>query len=380
MNPIQQAIEQVTAARDWLPTICGELSGLDVPEDDANMRAALTGLERVEGCIDEALTSLRALQKEVEGVELPPLPEPDERTRKGLAFSGFAMEAYARTAVAAALGRGAVAQGLKLIGYSCDEGGCGRIHETQDGDGDYMQPVYVLAAPSPEATQPTQAEAPSEREAREMQEVADKLREAGYHSAANNTERTIADIKSGNMPRAVIGAALATQHAAFTKADMNAEYVRGRADGWNAACVAEPPRRQQAVQGEPWPDVDASALLKASLKPDEIAGDAATQRRRVHELLRWFVRFQSGNANPKWLREHAAELAYYVATATPPAPGQVERDREDADYLCKLVDAIGKDVLGVLKKYGDAQAAIGLMASRIKEAIRAARSSEGEQA
>lgn len=92
-----------------------------------------------------------------------------------------------------------------------------------DMDGRVVRPVWdaairatlssqkaTSAAPSPEATQPTQAEAPSEREGREMQEVADKLREAGYHSAANNTERTIADIKSGNMPRAVIGAALAT--------------------------------------------------------------------------------------------------------------------------------------------------------------------------
>lgn len=247
MNPIQQAIEQVTAARDWLPTICGELSGLDVPEDGANMRAALTGLERVEGCIDEALTSLRSLQKEVEGV----LPGPAFRLkwRNGMYWvdkpSIGDTDVYTadqlRTAVAAALGRGAVAQGLKLIGYSCDEGGCGRIHETQDGDGDYMQPVYVLAAPSPEATQPTQAEAPSEREAREMQEVADKLREAGYHSAANNTERTIADIKSGNMPRAVIGAALATQQAVQAEPVNSVDFLQrrgylGEPNEWREAC------------------------------------------------------------------------------------------------------------------------------------------------
>lgn len=33
---------------------------------------------------------------------LLPLPEPDERTRTGLAFSGFAMEAYARANMARA--------------------------------------------------------------------------------------------------------------------------------------------------------------------------------------------------------------------------------------------------------------------------------------
>lgn len=33
-------------------------------------------------------------------MNLPPLPAPDERTRRGLAFSGFAMERYARQAIA----------------------------------------------------------------------------------------------------------------------------------------------------------------------------------------------------------------------------------------------------------------------------------------
>lgn len=32
--------------------------------------------------------------------------------------------------------------GMKLIGYSCEEGACGRIHDEQDGP--YMTPVYVL--------------------------------------------------------------------------------------------------------------------------------------------------------------------------------------------------------------------------------------------
>lgn len=66
---------------------------------------------------------------------LPPLPKPDEKTRRGLAFSGFAMEAYAREAQRLSLAR------WHLIGYSCDEGGCGRIHEDQVND--YMTPVYV---------------------------------------------------------------------------------------------------------------------------------------------------------------------------------------------------------------------------------------------
>ena len=37
--------------------------------------------------------------------ELPELPGPDERTRKGFAFSGFAMTDYAREAIAAAKGK-----------------------------------------------------------------------------------------------------------------------------------------------------------------------------------------------------------------------------------------------------------------------------------
>lgn len=57
-------------------------------------------------------------------------------------------------------------------------------------------------------------------------------------------------------------------------------------------------------------EAQIKALLDGSLKPEEIAGDPATQQQRVGELLHWFARA----GNPKWTRRHACELAYYIAT------------------------------------------------------------------
>jgi len=55
------------------------------------------------------------------------------------------------------------------------------------------------------------------------------------------------------------------------------------------------------------------ALRTKSLKPEEIAGAPDVQLDRVRELVRWFARLADGHANPKWIRGHAFELAYYVA-------------------------------------------------------------------
>ena len=54
-------------------------------------------------------------------------------------------------------------------------------------------------------------------------------------------------------------------------------------------------------------------LLPHCLKPDEITGSAETKHERVVELVHWMARYCEGNANPKWLKAHAAELAHYVA-------------------------------------------------------------------
>ncbi|TPJ70497.1 MULTISPECIES: hypothetical protein [unclassified Mesorhizobium] len=68
-------------------------------------------------------------------------------------------------------------------------------------------------------------------------------------------------------------------------------------------------------------DKDQVETLRANgLKPEEISGDPTTQARRVGELLHWFDRLSRGSANPKWTREHAFELAYYIATTDDRAP------------------------------------------------------------
>lgn len=55
-------------------------------------------------------------------------------------------------------------------------------------------------------------------------------------------------------------------------------------------------------------------LLDGSLKPEEIDGTPEIQHRRIRELLAWFARPPEFAGNPKWLRSHAMELAYYIAT------------------------------------------------------------------
>jgi hypothetical protein len=68
------------------------------------------------------------------------------------------------------------------------------------------------------------------------------------------------------------------------------------------------------VEAKAVPDGDLQKLLEQCLKPDEIED---TRQARVAELVRWFVRLAEGNANPKWLRGHAFELAYHAALSTP---------------------------------------------------------------
>ncbi|RUU29703.1 hypothetical protein EOC94_12595 [Mesorhizobium sp. M6A.T.Ce.TU.016.01.1.1] len=89
----------------------------------------------------------------------------------------------------------------------------------------------------------------------------------------------------------------------------------------------------QAVPGDMVPfGLDAESIEAFrfnSLKPEEIAGDALTQAKRIGELLHWFARLQRGSANPKWTRAHAMELAYYIATTDDRAPidiAQIEKD------------------------------------------------------
>jgi hypothetical protein len=60
---------------------------------------------------------------------------------------------------------------------------------------------------------------------------------------------------------------------------------------------------------------DLQKLLSHCLKPEEISGAPAVQQARIKELIHWFRRFADGNANAKWFRSHAFELAYYIATA-----------------------------------------------------------------
>lgn len=74
-----------------------------------------------------------------------------------------------------------------------------------------------------------QAEAPSEREDFEAW-AASKSMPLSSHGDGFYTNVRTRNAWGGWQARA----ALSTQQAGFTKADMNAEYARGRADGWGA--------------------------------------------------------------------------------------------------------------------------------------------------
>ncbi len=76
---------------------------------------------------------------------------------------------------------------------------------------------------------------------------------------------------------------------------------------------------------------DQLTTLKGNgLKPEDIAGDPGTQHARVHELLHWFARLAEGRANSKWIRSHAYELAYYVATNNMNAKLDLYKVKQDA--------------------------------------------------
>lgn len=98
--------------------------------------------------------------------------------------------------------------------------------------------VCIPITPSPEATQPTQAEAPSEREA-----LIARCERDSHNLTFPFLAPTIKEQHEAAQTLRDCAAALATQQAALTQADMNAEYVRGRADGWNAARSSEGERR-----------------------------------------------------------------------------------------------------------------------------------------
>lgn len=60
------------------------------------------------------------------------------------------------------------------------------------------------------------------------------------------------------------------------------------------------------------PSTTKEKLLMFCLKPEEMTGDERTKLARMSELTHWTLRYFNGNANPKWVRGHMAELAYLV--------------------------------------------------------------------
>lgn len=243
-NPITQAIEaleDITAGWKYIRSMHGDLYGV--------------GWDRAQGKAEAALASLRAAQ---EG-DLPPLPEPACPAYEGVCcgnyvtgaeymgeretlccgcpdgaypdgFTADQMREYARTAIAAA--GGGVPQGWKLVP---------------------VEPTREMRAAFDKA----------DAEAREGTPLGDPL------ILYSPDHQWAAMLASSPQPEAAPAVAQADK---FTQADLNAEYARGRADGWEA-CVnvmlaAAPEAPAQAAPS-------AGEVERALAYLDDLKDDAA---------------------------------------------------------------------------------------------------------
>ena len=71
--------------------------------------------------------------------------------------------------------------------------------------------------------------------------------------------------------------------------------------------------KQPVIPKQPEFYTKPDRFLPECLKPEEISGERRNSR--IAELMGWFDRYYNGEANPKWLKSHAAELCYYILTS-----------------------------------------------------------------
>jgi hypothetical protein len=357
VNPIQQAIEALEMAKRFVY---------------ADNRPQC----------EEALTSLRSLQKEVEGV----LPEPavtlhddgywtPQGTEEGrslnsrLARAGAREGAYTadqlRTAVAAALGRGEVPQGYVLApewrGYALLGSGRYLINHSADFDPDLGAELIITLATDEDREGDRQiGESRPTKNPGEPIQADDMVIRIGFLSERGlfALEDQLSEIRKLHFAAAPSPEATQpTQAEAPSEAEtLLDELVKGyrevagipepHTDMWllQAGRLYAALATQQAVQGEP-----------VALSENPITARAQVVSMRIK--ARDKDPYRPGNDVP----------------ATPPAPGQVERDREDD------IEAAAKKLAEELDYPWEHMAEKGRIAMRrhAQEVIRAARSSEG---
>jgi hypothetical protein len=432
----------------------------------------------------QAIDSLRSLQKEVEGVELPKFPLHDvAATAPGVVWlnifgvesdyeSGFPEDhegitwcesevgdldvPYVRVdrvaAVAAALGRGAVPHEYlaKFIGK-----GNGMVRRFYNGEaqsvndaGDWMQEAMQLlqlkaAAPSPEATQPTQAEAPLYMGAcitdGRLHATVMRHEPGGHVTVVAMAEMDVASLQSRDCATRMTAPTpeQPTQAEELSEVckrckgrgtegdhdgERYVEVVCDRCGGTGRAALATQPTAspEQAeapsergkisvtVEGlrslagiakvngksEEFFQVALEWAEKASAEILRLRAALATQQAVQGELAGFLhksdpSRFILASVHADFMREPGAnrsvaeQYTQPVYTATPPAPGQVERDREDSELLDwlteQLVDTIYLDD-GRIIDVGTGRIGLknhAVSPHDVRSAIRAARSSEG---
>jgi hypothetical protein len=320
VNPIQQAEQALLVCKGAFAQLrrC-QAPGCKQDQDEF--------IDCAEKGVEAALTSLRSLNKEVEGVELPGPAHyqylfsnyvgdliwrnsaESWNGQKPKGHRALYTADQLRTAVAAALGRGAVPVPRGLLAETANAIGLEPSAEHTRLRAKLLE--LLSAAPSPEATQPEPCKSCNGEGGHEK-----ALSSTNYtwvkcpdcEGTCKATQPTQAEVVSDREALSVI--------AAFPITDeKNMDAVNMR-DVARRAVVRAALATQQAVQGEPVADL--------------------TGKQRIHLAQAWVMledyaegNRQAGNDSIAAGADASAHVIKEMLTATPPAPGQVERDRED---------------------------------------------------
>lgn len=371
-------------------------------------------------CPDCQTNKEQALQS-LQGVELPPLPEPtvyDGQAHplydKPEHYDGDDMQAYARTAVAAAMARGAGPQGYETD-FALME-----AHRNAAAD-DYYKARHPMidtienrrtfeagftrgwrAAPTPEAAQPTQAEAPSEREAFALDplEKAIDAYVADYETCYDGGTYTPDDEERFRIKDAIMGllanpewdrlwgehiAALATQQAE-TPDENNQWIAEAKKTLDHLARFLYRTGAPHEVNWRDWIDSAEKHLATQQAGQGEALVDD-THLRRVHDLLdeipHMLALDRRHESVSKLVHENVMNIRAHLnrLPTTPPAPrqpealAQQEREAKVAEVERLLTRFIENDP-DAAERFIESQLAQLDLRKRLA-AKRAARSSEG---
>lgn len=314
MNPIEQAI---AALERWAALIKHQYSGSS---------EAMSDLQEADNFGQQAHHALKAHQHAAQDVELP---EPFYKEKSSFGWPDLWNESGVRAAIAAHQARQAVPQVDRLAQIIRTVDGANAL-----GAGALAEKIAeaLAAAPAPEAAQPTQAEAPSERAhidklieyarkllARRPRHPAEDANDRWEIAAAGLLGQFVAALATQSTYRAVsldaLEASLQAVPQGYALVHVDALKRWGVYDYVMQACVHP---LKETLAAAPTPEASQPTQAEAPRTPSiQWHTSLAPLGFTDSEKSAWSVGVQ-----------HGVELE--AALATHPAPEQVERDREDA--------------------------------------------------